>query len=43
MFVLRCAEEEYIAGELPLGYIAYKINTCAPPGRRDLSAYSSNG
>ena len=38
---LRCPEEDYCTGEPPLGYIAYKINTCAPPGRRDLSAYSS--
>ena len=40
--LLRCFEEEYVGAEAPIGYIAYKINTCAPPGRRDLSAYSSN-
>merc|ERR1712110_1164102 len=39
---LRCFEEEYVSAEVPIGYIAYKINTCAPPGRRDLSAYSTS-
>ena len=36
----RSYDDEYETEGLPLGYIAYKVNTCAPAGKRDLSAYA---
>jgi len=39
---IRSYDDEYETEGLPIGYIAYKINTCAKPGNRDLSAYAAS-
>ena len=33
-------DDEYESEGIGPGYISYKINTCAKPGNRDLSAYA---
>ena len=38
----RSFDDEYESRGLKQGYISYKINTCATPGKRDLSAYAGN-
>ena len=40
LIIGRSYDDEYETEGLPIGYIAYKINTCAKPGNRDLSAYA---
>merc|ERR1719431_695634 len=37
----RSFDDEY-QGELPPGYVSYKISTAAKPGTRDLSAYAAS-
>merc|ERR1719334_3020011 len=38
----RSFDDQYV-GQLPPGYIGYKINTAQKPGKRDLSAYAGSG